>query len=83
MLQISPLARRKGWMWRFGASLHRLLPVIELSKDFTNFFDELPKQRILPRRLSRFLQAYFAAHAIAGYVLGFFLIAAMSGLTQK
>lgn len=83
MLRISPQARSHGWWWRIGASLHRLLPVIELSKEFTNFFDDLPKQRILPRRLGRFLQAYFAAHALAGYVLGFFLIAAMSGLTQK
>ncbi|HEY1797606.1 MAG TPA: hypothetical protein VGG57_15955 [Stellaceae bacterium] len=83
MLLISPQARAHGWAWRFGASLHRLLPVIELSKDFTDFFDTLPKQEIAPSRRGRLLQAYFAGHAITGYILGFFLIAAMGGLTQK
>jgi hypothetical protein len=48
-----------------------------------NFFDGLPQQRIFPLWRKRLLQAYFAGHAIAGYVLGFFLIAAIGGLTQK
>jgi hypothetical protein len=83
ILFLSPVARGRGVVWRLGASLHRLLPVIELSKEFTDFFDNLPQQAGIGRRVHQFLQVYFAAHAMLGYVLGFFLLAAMSGLTQK
>ena len=83
ILQLSPQARERNAVWRLGASLHRLLPVIELSKEFTDFFDGLPQQEIEPKLHKRILEAYFAGHAIAGYVLGFFLLAAMGGLTQK
>ncbi len=57
--------------------------MIELSKDFTNFFDNLPREFRIPRFTHGFLQIYFAMHAIAGWVLGFILLAAMGGLTQK
>lgn len=57
--------------------------MIDLSKDFTDFFDGLSQQRIFPRWRKRFLEVYFVGHAIAGYVLGFFLIAAIGGLTQN
>jgi len=83
LLQLSPAAREHGVLWRCGASLHRLLPVIELSKDFTNFFDNLPREFRIRRYTHGFLQIYFAAHSMAGYVLGFILLAAMGGLTQK
>jgi len=39
VLWYSSNARQQGYWWRFGASLHWLLPIIELSKEFTNFFD--------------------------------------------
>jgi hypothetical protein len=83
LLRLSPQARAHGFWWRFGASLHRVLPVIELSKDFTSFFDGLPQERIFPRWRKRLLEVYFAGHAIAGYVLGFILVAALGGITQK
>lgn len=83
LLWLSPQARAHSFAWRFGASLHRVLPVIELSKDFTDFFDALSQQRIFPRWRKRVLEVYFVGHAIAGYVLGFFLIAAIGGLTQN
>jgi hypothetical protein len=83
VLRYSPNARRHGFLWRLGASLHRLLPVVELSKEFKVFFDNPPPQGDEPRNLNRFQTAYFAAQAIAGWVLGFFLLAAMGGLTQK
>jgi hypothetical protein len=71
-------------LWRLGASLHRLLPVVELSKEFKDFFDNpQPSNAEEPRNLNRWQTAYFAGHAIAGWVLGLFLLAAMSGLTQK
>jgi hypothetical protein len=83
VLWYSPNARRHRYPWRLGASLHRLLPVIELSKEFTVFFDNPPPKPGDQPNLSRFQMAYFAGHAIAGWVLGFFLLAAMGGLTQK
>ena len=83
VLWYSPNARVQGLPWRLGASLHRLLPIIELSKEFTNFFDNPPSPPHEPRNLNRFQVAYFAGHAIAGWVLGFFLIAAMGGIIQK
>jgi cytoskeletal protein CcmA (bactofilin family) len=83
ILQFSPAARARGVLWRCGASLHRLLPVIELSKEFTDFFNNPPPQFDEVRNLSRAQQVYFAGHAILGWVLGFFLLAAMGGLTQK
>jgi hypothetical protein len=83
LLWLSPQARAHRFVWRLGASLHRVLPVIELSKDYTDFFDGLSQEPIVPLWRKHVLQVYFAGHAIAGYVLGFFLIAAMGGLTQK
>jgi hypothetical protein len=84
VLRYSPNARARGWPWRVGASLHRLLPIVELSKDFEDFFDNSPSAQFSePRNLNRFQVFYFAGHALAGWVLGFFLLAAMGGLTQK
>jgi hypothetical protein len=83
VLWFSERARRRGLWWRLGASLHRLLPVIELSKEFTDFFDNPPPKPDEAPNLSRFQVAYFAGHAIAGWILGFFLIAAMGGIIQK
>ncbi len=84
VLRFSPVARRRGLAWRLGASLHRLLPVVELNKDFEDFFDNPPPERLYePRNLNGFQVAFFSGLAIAGWILGFFLLAAMSGLTQK
>jgi len=83
VLWYSPNARKQGYWWRFGASLHRLLPIIELSKEFTTFFDNPPAQFDEEPNLSRRQTVYFAGHAIAGWVLGFFLLAAMGGIIQK
>jgi hypothetical protein len=83
LLRISPSTRAHSSLWCCGASLHRLLPIIELSKEFTDFFDSLPQQPQVPWQLNRIQRIYFAAHAIFGWIIGFFLIGAMSGLTQK
>src|SRR6516225_10806092 len=83
VLWYSSNARQEGYWWRFGASLHWLLPIIELSKEFTNFFDNPLPEPNQPRNLSPRQTAYFAGHAIAGWILGFFLIAAMGGIIQK
>ena len=84
VLQCSPNARRRSWAWGFGASLHRLLPGIGLNKEFQEFFDNpAPPHVYEPRNLNRCQVAFFSVLALAGWGLGFFLIAAISGLMPK
>jgi hypothetical protein len=73
-----PLARAHGRIWCFGASLSRLLPVIEINKEFSDFFDDPDRKRLTGRQ-----SFVFSVIAMLGWVLGAILIAAMSGLTQK
>jgi hypothetical protein len=82
VLWFSPYARQRSVAWRFGASLHRLLPIVELSKEFNDFFDNT-KEPDKPLKLNGWQMAFFSGIALAGWVLGFFLLAAMGGLTQK
>ena len=67
----------KGRSWRIQASLDRLLPIIQLSPSFDEFFRESDETRLHPWQLF-----FFSCVAIAGWVLGAFLAAAVSGLTQ-
>jgi hypothetical protein len=67
-----------GFIWCIGASLARLLPVIEINKEFTEFFND-PKRE----RLTGWQSFIFSAKGIVGFVLGAILIAAVSGLTQS
>ena len=73
-----PAARKNGPLWCFGASFSRLLPVIELNKEFTDFFND-PKRT----RLTDWQVFIFSGFSIIGFVLGAILVAAVSGLTQK
>jgi predicted N-acetyltransferase YhbS len=80
----SPVARRHGLFWLLGASLHRLLPVVELNKEFQDFFDNPAPARIYdPRNLNRFQTAFFAGLAIVGGILSAILIAALGGLMPR
>jgi hypothetical protein len=83
VLWFSPYARSRGVFWRLGASLHRLLPIVELNKEFKDFFETRPGDGELRPRLNRFQTAFFSVVALAGWVLSFFLLAAMSGLSPK
>ncbi|HXN89321.1 MAG TPA: hypothetical protein VN890_08220 [Methylocella sp.] len=67
-----------GFFWCFGASLARLLPVIEINSEFTAFFDDPAR-----KRLTGWQSFIFSAIGIVGFVLGAILIAAVSGLTQS
>jgi hypothetical protein len=71
-------AKAKGPAWCLGASLSRLVPVIEINKEFSDFFND-PKRE----RLTGFQSFVFSAIGIVGWVLGAILVAAVSGLTQK
>jgi hypothetical protein len=73
-----PAAKQHGPIWCFGASLARLLPVIEINKEFSAFFDD-PKRE----RLTGWQSFIFSAIGIVGFVLGAILIAAVSGLTPR
>ncbi|TAD88439.1 MAG: hypothetical protein EAZ99_13625 [Alphaproteobacteria bacterium] len=77
VLARSPGGRGKSWSWRFGASLDHLLPIVELSPEFTKFFDDPGRER-----LAGWQMGYFAVHAILGYVLAAVLAAAVAGLTH-
>jgi hypothetical protein len=83
VLWYSPNARARGLAWRLGASLHRLLPVVELNKEFKDFFENPPPAPGQVRNLSPWQTGFFSAIALAGWVLGFFLLAAMGGLTAR
>ena len=67
-----------GIIWCFGASLARLLPVIEINKEFTEFFNDPNRERLTD------IQAFvFSLIAIIGWVLSAILVAAVAGLTQS
>ena len=72
-----PAAKAKGFWWCVGASLDRLLPIIQLNKGFADFFNTEHTQ------LSGWVVAVFAGLGLWGWMLGSFLIAALAGLTQK
>jgi hypothetical protein len=77
VLSFSPPARAKGALWMFGASLDHLLPIVSLNKEFDDFFDDPQRQRLKGWQLG-----YFAFHALFGFLLGSFVVAALAGLTQ-
>jgi hypothetical protein len=77
VLWFSVSARAKGPLWRFAASFDRLLPIVQLNKEFDDFFNDPDR-----KRLKGWQMAYFAVQALTGYVLASFLVAAMAGLTQ-
>lgn len=66
-----------NFFWCFGASLARLLPAIEINKEFTAFFDDPNRER-----LTEWQSFVFSAIRMAGWVFGLILLAAISGLTQ-
>jgi hypothetical protein len=70
-------ARNNGVFWCIGASLERLLPIIELNKEFGEFFYDPRRERLQGWQI-----AFFSGYALWGWVLGLLLVAAMSGLTQ-
>ena len=83
VLAFSPAAQGKGVPWMFGASLDHLLPIVELNKEFGDFFND-PLKGDPPKRerLHGWQVAYFAAHALVGFLLGTFVLAGLTGLTQ-
>ena len=83
MLLFSRNARRRGLLWCCGACLQHLLPVVEFNKEFKVFFDNPPAEEGQKRNLNGVQVAFFSALALAGWVLGIVLLAAMSNLAPK
>jgi hypothetical protein len=84
VLSRAPNACRHDIAWRFFASLQRLLPIVEFNKEFKDFFDNpLPSSADETRNLNWKQAAFFSFLALAGWVLGFILLAAMTNLTPK
>jgi hypothetical protein len=84
VLWLSPNARAHGWIWMLGASLHRLLPVVELNKEFKDFFENpKPTADGGRRNLAGWQVVFFGGIAVGGWILGFILLAAMGGLIPK
>ncbi|HEY8874886.1 MAG TPA: hypothetical protein VIM52_17790 [Stellaceae bacterium] len=73
----APAARAKGVPWCIGCSLEKLLPIIELSREFGDFLNDPKRERLRSWQI-----AFFSGFALWGWVLGLLLVAAMSGLTQ-
>jgi hypothetical protein len=72
-----PAAKQHGPVWCFGASLARLLPVIEVNQEFAEFFND-PERK----RLTGWQSFVFSAMGIVGWLLAAILGVAVSGLTQ-
>lgn len=68
---------RRSWLWCFGAGLSRLLPGVDLGKEFVDLFEGPFRPRF---KLWQGTWFYFVR--FAGFVLGAALIAAFAGLTQ-
>lgn len=77
VLLASQTARRKGIIWCAGASLDHLLPIVELNKEFGDFFNDPTRKDLKSWQI-----AYFSIHTLIGYLLASFLVVGLSGLTQ-
>lgn len=66
------------FLWCWGASLTRLLPVIEINKEFTDFFNDPRRER-----LTGFQMFVFSIIGVLGWFLAAILVAAVSGVTHS
>ena len=66
-----------GSLWCFGASVNRLLPVINLKKEFTDFFGDPARNKFTPRQ-----DFIFTILSVLGWVLGAIVLAAMATITH-
>ena len=83
VLLIRAESRERGVFWSLGAAFNRLLPVVELTKDFKDYFDNQPDPVTGCRPLKGWQMVFFILLAIAGWILGFFLLASIGVLTPK
>jgi hypothetical protein len=77
LLKLAPGSRRKPLWWLGGASLSRVLPVIEINKEFSDFFNDPERKNLKGWQI-----ALFSVMVLVGWFLGLLLVAAMTGLIQ-
>jgi hypothetical protein len=75
LLKFAPGSQDKSLWWRFGASFARVLPGIQIRKEFSDFFDE-------PGKLNARQVLAFIIILLLGWILGLFFVAAVTGLMQ-
>jgi hypothetical protein len=73
-----PAAKQYGAIWCFCASLAQLLPVIQINKELTEFFNDPERTRLKGWQIF-----VFSALGVVGLALGAILLVAVSGLTQS
>ena len=67
-----------GFIWCLGASLSRLLPIIDINRDLSDFFNKSQRNHFTGPQTF-----FFSAVRVVGWVLGLILLAAVSGLAQS
>ena len=70
--------RQKSLLWCFGASLQRVLPLVTISAEFSDFFNDPRRER-----LHTWQHVAFGMLALCGWALAGFVVAAFSGLIQN
>jgi hypothetical protein len=68
---------KHGFLWCFGASVNKLLPVVSLKKDFADFFENQRRNMFTPWQ-----DVFFTVLAALGWGLGLIVIAAMATITH-
>jgi hypothetical protein len=68
---------KHGFLWCFGASVNRLLPVVSLKKDFSDFFDDRRRNMFTPWQ-----DSFFVILTGVGWLLGLILLAAIATITH-
>jgi hypothetical protein len=69
--------RQKSLLWCFGASLQRVLPLVTISAEFSDFFNDPRRER-----LRSWQHVAFGVLVLCGWALAGFVAAAFSGLIQ-
>jgi hypothetical protein len=78
VLMGSPAGREKGVLWVIAASAQRVLPIIQLNKEFDEFFDDPDRTRVRSWQVG-----FFCIFAVLGWLLGLILIGLISGAVPK
>jgi hypothetical protein len=81
VMKRSPRARNRHWFWCLGACAERLLPIVKLLKEFDDYFDD-PNVGPDNPALSWRQKLFFSFYALWGWILGFLLVAVISGVIQ-
>jgi hypothetical protein len=70
--------REKSVFWRLGASAQRVLPIIQLNKEFNDFFDDPDRTRVTSWQM-----ALFCILGVLGWILGLILVGLVNRAVPK